>query len=316
VLASPTRVVGELKKGDTFYAFLGRHGAQARLGKDAGEPELLTVIGRRNDGSLEAVDDIGFKHELWGPRGADLKWDQNTVHVPASTVTPGGEGGDNPFTDRLAAGIKDRQTLSGLTGGTQAKTEIVTTKDGTQLVRKTYVPLPKGSPDQSHQADAEVLGAKVAAALGLRVPETARVKEHGTDGVWMTYEPGVTGFQAHRDGVDVEALLDGPDGARMTMLDALIGNGDRHDQNFLVHDGQLVVIDHSSAWHGPKQLDHFAKEEAAKLSQADVDWMTGQLEPLHDVFAVADRPEWYNDMLKRLRAMRRLAKAEKNRVAP
>jgi 2'-5' RNA ligase len=147
----------------------------------------------------------------------------------------------------LAAAVDDgyppKETRP-LTGGKSAETELVTLKDGTQVVHKSG-----GNPD------AEQAAAMVAQAIGAPAP---RVYRDSAGSVYMDYVddavvPDIARARHAGSAKEwrekVEGFASSPAGRLIGLLDLMTVNGDRNDGNWLVKDdGSVVGIDHGHAF--------------------------------------------------------------------
>src|SRR6266403_1895540 len=128
--------------------------------------------------------------------------------------------------DRLASGEKSTKVL---TGGTQAKVELVELNDGSRVVRKTV----GKKKALARQLDAEELASKYGKALGLNASEVHR--EFPTS-IAMDYVHGRTASEigmACQPQVLVNARKSS-DALKLGLFDLVIHNTDRHSGNWMV----------------------------------------------------------------------------------
>jgi hypothetical protein len=222
----------------------------------------------------------------------------------------------------IKSGIADRRQLG---GGISAKTERVTFNDGGRAVYKRATDAP-GIPPRD-QTDAEVLGASVANAVGVRVPDVVRASN--TE-VYMTFVDGRTLAELDRAVFDRARSSD--DGLRLGLSDLLMGNTDRNRGNLIINErDELYGIDHGSAfqWHpeynDPSRVPVFSNDWYASfgdsggagwadnpLTLADVAELRGRLERLEPEFARLGRGDWFVAMLARLSALGEHATGARN----
>lgn len=132
-------------------------------------------------------------------------------------------------------GVRSKRNLA---GGAMAKTELVTTRSGHKVVRKTTNPTTDRT---GRQNDAEELGSKLARAMGMRTPEVARPSK---DEIVMDHIPeAVSGFDLN-DYQKVTAFTKSDQGKVMGLFDSLFSNTDRHEGNWLIKEGNIYPIDH------------------------------------------------------------------------
>lgn len=125
-----------------------------------------------------------------------------------------------------------------LYGGTTSDVTLITTPDGQRAVRKAARPHTDPG-DALEAADAEELAALLGDEIGAPV---AQVHRDGPDSLLIEYIDG-----GHAEDAQQAALADTCEAARLGLLDAMTGNGDRKG-NLMLRDGQLVGIDHGAAW--------------------------------------------------------------------
>ncbi|GHH67572.1 hypothetical protein GCM10017673_14790 [Streptosporangium violaceochromogenes] len=232
--------------------------------------------------------------------------------------------GDDWLSSQVAEGEAGREKLS---GGSIASTSRVTFKDGTKAIHKKADDIVQL--DAIHQTDAEELGALVARALGVPAPRTRRT---AVDEIYLELMPGRIGHEAKKPR---QHWLT-PDGRRIALLDQLIDYPDRHDANWLVHDGRLTSIDHGLAfgYHGRPGQDRrpgeprfryegpfeklFVKKPRREgdpgewadndLTAEDIAAVRARLDAIREAFEDAGRTEWHDRMLTVLDELARHAK--------
>lgn len=188
--------------------------------------------------------------------------------------------------------------------GIQGSVEIVTLPSGEKVVHKKYVP------GYEYMADADELSYRVSEAVGAGAPPVARPKD-GEDGeIVMGFVPGVMAEryaeeQAGEQGTDsddIESELEqSPEGERIGLLDYLIANTDRHDQNWMVTpDGEPVPIDMSSAFseYSSSTTSDFWNG-VTDIPQSEYDQITEALTGLEPEFRRLGRYTWYEQMMGR-----------------
>lgn len=236
-------------------------------------------------------------------------------HAPAHHGSEGGQWhpdteSQNRIEDAVNSGIADETRL---TGGVSAKTDLITTNDGTQLVRKDVNP------------DRELAGSMIGQALDLPAPSVF------TDGgyAYMDYVPDAPSaaklFTTGRGGPTLanfdmdkwNALLATDDGKRIRLLDALIANYDRNTGNILVKaDGSIVPIDHGNAqsmgfYKATSHPAAFADFTHADL--VEIDRRLARLESTFDQLGLT--PNWINYARDMLGANEQYAKGTTNLIA-
>jgi 8-oxo-dGTP pyrophosphatase MutT (NUDIX family) len=189
-----------------------------------------------------------------------------------------------------------------LTGGLSSDVHLVTLPDGRQVVHK------RGNEDDPdlvrRQADAEVLAAVVAEAVGTRVAQVVRDPQD-PNAVYMEYVDGPRPGRQAGIGISLE-LNEHPDAVRIGLLDALIGNADRQA---IMSDGRPVGIDHEQAWvsgaTGPWDLPSspgqpssaFVDEKTflpGPLAREELEALEPRLRALRPQFEQAGRGAWHD----------------------
>jgi len=224
--------------------------------------------------------------------------------------------------DRYAAGVTAERVLG---GGMSAETSILDLADGSQAVRKVAKPYAERPPKES--TDAEALAALFGRALGVPVPEVARIADNT---VVMDYISGArTGAEAF-NGADakayneLQALVNSTDGRKLGLFDLATANLDRNDGNWLLDaERQLWGIDHGMAydsfstvqetvaavaWRNPfagrlLEFDNNTMQVVGgtrNYSRADIDHMKAVLRTLEPEFRKLRRLTWYRQTLSRL----------------
>lgn len=141
--------------------------------------------------------------------------------------------------DSVASGIKRLNPISGGAMGDTSKAEL---EDGGEAIRKSHKFVFGQNPRR--QADAEQLASVLAEAVG--APTPAVYRQDGKT-IFMGF---VVGKQAAMANWEQRAkAFESPDAKRLGLLDAMVGNGDRHDGNWMITPaGKPVGIDHGLAW--------------------------------------------------------------------
>lgn len=227
----------------------------------------------------------------------------------------------------VASGEASREKLG---GGMIAETSIVHFKDGSKAVHKRAED--NGWADAIHQTDAEELGALVARKLGLASPKTHK---SAPDEIYLEFMDGKIGNKAKKP---KEYWLS-DDGRRMALLDQLIDYPDRHDANWLMHNGRLISIDHGIAFtyshsnkgkpraHGEPNFRYVGPFEKLflkrpregdptewgdnDLSPEDIADVRRTLDSLRRDFEDAGRTEWHDRMSQVLDKIAEHAKGTK-----
>lgn len=247
----------------------------------------------------------------------------------------------------LDSGIKQRKKLS---GGSIAKTDLVTTNDGHQLVVKT-------TDNEAHgiyggavrQQDAEELAALLAGRMGLPAPSVLRTGPKEIAMPFNAGEPAVKVWRrAHEQWMDdteerakkylptepfhspLSDLADSDQGKLVGLFDQIIDNGDRHPGNWLVGtDGKTIIpIDHGFSF-GYESVDQpvfvgvFAEAYPGypgwkdfDISPGDMAAMRGILLSLKPEFERLNRLDWYENALRRLDVMTPHAIGAVDRIVP
>jgi hypothetical protein len=205
-----------------------------------------------------------------------------------------------------------------LYGGVSAQTRVAILPDGRKLVHKAAGSW-EAAEDARGYADAEHLASLLGHALEIPVP--AVIKD-GAAAVWMEFAPGETIGKLEDLGRLDEylRLLDSPQGHRLGLFDALIGNADRNAGNLIVGpDGRLRPIDHGFAWGYPaspdqlggmftdRPLQYFVRRSEPRnewignpLTHADVAEVRRRLEELRPQFVRLGRGDWLDRSLDAL----------------
>ncbi|HEX6968905.1 MAG TPA: hypothetical protein VF174_08885 [Micromonosporaceae bacterium] len=181
---------------------------------------------------------------------------------------------ERAVSDAAASRVVSSRELGG--GSTDATTRLEEHEGGT-IVTKDF--------DDTHgyaadQVDAEVLGSKVAAAIGVAAPAVVQTSDTA---IAMEHIPGKTGQDIYGEGGPPTAVVDSDQGRLMGVLDIVIANGDRHPGNTVIgDDGTITAIDHSLSFDD--------------LGDSALDWDTGTNSPFASHFVT--RPEWSNELTK------------------
>jgi hypothetical protein len=217
--------------------------------------------------------------------------------------------------DRVKAGIVDRQVLS---GGKNARTELLTLADGSKVVFKA-AKVVQGRSARSQQ-DAEELVPMVLRAAGVRAPEIYRPSANQ---VYMEHFDGVIAntyrmrgsFKIDPTKYDEEQWL------LMGLVDQITYNYDRHGGNWLIGaDKSVLPIDHGfafsffngvdlplldndepiGAFHvqdGPWPVNEWAENDMSRL---DIGVLRDRLLKLLPEFERVGRAGWWDGMMTRL----------------
>jgi len=206
--------------------------------------------------------------------------------------------------------IKDILYEGGM-GGHQVK---VAFDDGRAMFMKDF-----GPPVEEwtkERIDAEQLGAEVARALGVRAPRAARDEEGRIFTNWIEGVP-YEHWSAHQfDPTALAEVLESPEARRISLLDVLIANDDRHEYNVMVdQQGRIHAIDHGRAWREEAVRHFYTIDDEEKFlkfiderpiflsgvvdhngyfrgTKADLDEIREKLHDLHPSFKKLDREKW------------------------
>lgn len=181
----------------------------------------------------------------------------------------------------------------------------ITFEDGTKTVRKR----PSSFEDRSGavQLDAEELANLVAEAVGAR----SRAMYRSAPGeIFMEFVDGDLGVMANNR--EIEAAAQTPQGRRLGLLDALIANDDRNDENFFLDPADpsaLTGIDHALSWwgidsglpdedsgSGPGNMGPFAGQfmrQSNPLTETEYDEIRPRLGGLRPQFEARGRGQWF-----------------------
>lgn len=123
-------------------------------------------------------------------------------------------------------------------GGSMGQVALVEGGDGREMVRKRMAT--DWFMAGERQADAEQLMSE----LGLRIgaPQPAIYRPHDRT-VYMDRVPGKLAGRHSQE--EIDAAIRTPEGRRIAILDAITGNSDRHNENWMIVDGKPVGIDNS-----------------------------------------------------------------------
>ena len=184
--------------------------------------------------------------------------------------------------------------------GQQGSVEIITMPDGTQVVHKKY------NPGHEDMADADVLAYGISQVIGAGAPPVNKI---GPGEITMGYVPGQMGEDwaweaaGHTEAPHdlEEQQMRSPEGRRIGLLDYLIANPDRHDQNWMVTpDGKPVPIDNSSAWSSPWGTTSDFWDHVPITSKSEYDSTLAGLMALQPEFDRLGHDDWYMDTISRL----------------
>ncbi len=169
----------------------------------------------------------------------------------------GGGAGPSPveLIRELNATVAEAKQLSDDDGGwhqvsggaSGAGTRMAVLPSGKRVVHKKAPDWGSGEPKT--QADAEDLAGLTGMLLG---SDTATVQRDSDDSVWIEHVPGKTLAEAENSAgpelAAFNAFRGSNAGARMGLLDVLIGNGDRNDGNIVIGEHGVIGIDHGFAF--------------------------------------------------------------------
>ncbi|MEV7011556.1 phage minor capsid protein [Streptosporangium sp. NPDC051022] len=235
--------------------------------------------------------------------------------------------------ERVALGERSRTPLS---GGMYGDTNLVTLADGSKVVHK-IVKRTHLADDAVDQADAEILGGKVARALGVRAPEVHRV---GPKELYIEFMDGKLAEGARKP----TGYLTSDSGWRMAFFDALTDYADRHMGNWLLDGKDLVSIDHGLTFgywdklrkkvldgrpllHEAGRFEGLFMKKPAQWNRGIGEWIDNDMSPdditaararltaLRSEFAALGREEWWSAMMARLDAIAPHAKGTRRRIA-
>jgi hypothetical protein len=247
-------------------------------------------------------------------------------HQPVSIKPPIKVVSKPTLIDRVSRGVKKTEKLS---GGSAAKIELLTLKDGSQVIKKTAKNTLRNAKETQ---DAEELAAQFAKSIGVRAPEVHRESEkvilmEFMDGVTATEKIGK--FAPSLD--DVTPYTNTDAGKRMGLMDIILSNGDRNFGNWLVDaKGNITAIDHGFAFvaefggsdsltviltSNPFTFDLQGFPVAGEVfgsstaySPEDVRFLRKQLQSLRSEFQRLDRMDWYDLAASRIDELARHAR--------
>jgi hypothetical protein len=298
------------------------------------------IMPSTRDQDRESVLRAALARELTADEKAALEATPETAPANPRDLSGAPEGS---LAASVALGIRERRALGG--GNSGATVELVTLEDGRQAVRKraangARMIYPHAPVSPKDQQDAEELGAAVAEAFGLRVPEMVRVDD---DTSFFELLPGVSGMELLIDADDKNGLLrqwaDSDDGKRMGLADLVMGNPDRNAGNFMPDGEQLPVLDHSLAFDygtdgaGAPWIDkigrdwfqeHYVQRAGSgihawrdnPLTPADAAEARTRLAALAPKFAELGREDWHAAATTRLDLIAAKASGDRNLIAP
>jgi hypothetical protein len=182
------------------------------------------------------------------------------------------------------------ETYAGV--GDSAETEIIVMPTGRRLVRKTY-----RAESKSHK---EHLSSLVGEAIGAPVPKVVFIPQHQAEGpdpsdlanweegdpelddehevrahILMDYIDGDMAEQRYNiwEASHSDAAYKTDSGIRLGLLDALIGNQDRHSQNWIVaEDDSIWGIDHGEVFAVVSQEDLDNMDPDAEVKPSSANW--------------------------------------------
>lgn len=221
--------------------------------------------------------------------------------------------------------------------GAQGTTEIVVLPDGRRLVVKRATEEGSsvaGGVGGRVELDKEELGSLLAQAVGVETPVMVR-----TDPLVlkMEYVDGVLGDALST--VEAQALYESDAGRLTGVLDALLGNRDRHGGNWFARDGLPVAFDHGMAWRYDEQMDGWVGVQGSgfangqgldgpianiyggisptnDLSPADVELMRERIEALAPDFERLGHRDWFDHTMEVFEQIAAAASGDRNRLVP
>lgn len=198
---------------------------------------------------------------------------------------------DNPLLARLKKITPDELETGEVEyphQGIQGSVEIVTLSDGTKVVHKQY------NSGYEDMADADVLTSKISQVVGAGAPPVAEMGGPGSGEIVMGFVDG----EMAEDYPDYGELYNTPQGEKIGLLDYLDGNGDRHDENWMVTPDDIPVpIDNGGFLFGNDTSSDFW--DGYKGDQAEYDQINEGLVSLEPEFARMGHLTWYRDMMSR-----------------
>jgi len=264
-----------------------------------------------------------------GPRAASAPAVAKKAAPAFDGETKYHRAGQEPAIARIRAGIASGEKPGGrtmLAQGAVGRTELVEFNDGSKAVVKVGLH-GWGGHSPEDQADSEQLAAMVGRAFGVPVPAVYR---HTDTEIYMEFVEGKRADTHFRIGVGdppPRHVLESHDGLMMGLLDLLVGNHDRHNQNWMVGQGgdlDIHGIDHGLAWmvvrrgQDPAEAQHMTHGFVARFTRSggwggkwtDNDLSPGQvadirakLEALRPDFERLGRGKWLDFSLARLDAI-------------
>jgi hypothetical protein len=236
----------------------------------------------------------------------------------------------NALGERVKAGIVRREVLS---GGANAKTELLTLADGSKVVFKKARAI-EGVTARMQQ-DAEELVPAVLRAAGLRAPDIYRPTANQ---LYMEHFDGtVASKHRARGSFEIDpAFYDADQGLLLGLVDQLTDNYDRNGGNWLLgKGGEVLPIDHgfafsyygsstpesvrvavdqpAAAFHGSR-VPHIGSWVDNDMSPADLRELRSRLVALRPEFERLGRGDWHDKMLIRLGKVEQYAKGTKRRI--
>lgn len=264
------------------------------------EDDFLDLI--TQEGFLEGtVQSYDKPEEVKKAAGAE-----NVVSLPRRRTTAPSKSTKKPTVAQLSRQKpKDVARL----GGSTAYTDLVTYPDGSKLIHKV-----NGSRAQSIDfdveeiTDAEVLGAKVLEAFGLRAPQIHRA---GPAEVWMEYIEGEVGGDPTNQN----------QARRLGLADHGMGQFDRNEGNWIIdRGGNLVGIDHGSAWLEGTDLSkspfaRFVYEKGSiDLHPEDVEEAIRRMKGVRPEFEKLGKLDWFNWTVQRYESLREKTSESAERI--
>lgn len=204
-----------------------------------------------------------------------------------------------------------------------ARTELLTYADGSVQVRKSH----GTDEDAQHLADAELLGAAVLGAVGLRAPQ---VRKAGPGEVFMEFIDGTVGAELLPEDMAFETatpeVIASAEGRLLGLADLLMGGMDRNSGGWIMDtSGRLTGIDNGSSFlGGPLSSSAFAAyllDDPDTIAQrndytpADLALLRQRLQALAPLFTQNGRDDWFAAMMQREAGLRRGAQGTTDRIS-
>lgn len=201
------------------------------------------------------------EHPRW-PRGTGEKSgefrDKAAQSWVAAVAARYGRGYMSPV--ELAEMVPRLQPVAPLRGGAMGKTQLMHDPDTEMHVVHKEAMRGYGPIFNAHGTSAEVAASLVGQTVGVPAPTVIRDPDRPQRAVYMQYAVGdlaehrgdiSSGFFPHPD------VADSDDGVRLGLMDALIGNTDRHPGNWVWSGrGRIIPIDHGESFELNSRYDN------------------------------------------------------------